>query len=160
MCRPRLRTALLTLIVRIIQAAIVVMPAVVFQKGAYDRFCGADGTAAAAGSNSSSVEREWCAARIPSIYSHVQRQHWDVGLFRYWKIKQIPQFVLAAPVLLLAAIAARRFVHWAQLRVERDAVDTAHWAQLRVESELRLAATSSTFVHIDAVSVFLFLKIV
>lgn len=37
---------------------------------------------------------------FPSIYAHVQREYWNVGLLRYWTISNIPNFVLALPILL------------------------------------------------------------
>lgn len=37
---------------------------------------------------------------FPSIYAHVQRQYWNIGFLRYWTPSNIPNFVLALPVLL------------------------------------------------------------
>ena len=34
-----------------------------------------------------------------SLYAWTQRHHWNVGLFRYYQWKQIPNFLLAAPIL-------------------------------------------------------------
>ncbi|CAE6429241.1 unnamed protein product [Rhizoctonia solani] len=64
------------------------------------------------------VPRPWCDSRIPLIYSFVQSHYWDVGLWRYWTIAQIPNFLLATPILTLAfasiawfAIASSRGIH-------------------------------------------------
>ncbi|KAG9318884.1 hypothetical protein JVU11DRAFT_993 [Chiua virens] len=44
---------------------------------------------------------EWCDQGLfPSIYTHVQRQYWDVGFLRYWTLSNIPNFILALPVFL------------------------------------------------------------
>ncbi|KAF2849981.1 glycosyltransferase family 76 protein [Plenodomus tracheiphilus IPT5] len=59
---------------------------------AYQEFCSREGD---------SDPRAWCEKSIPSIYSWVQSQYWNVGLFRYWTISNLPLFVLAAPVLWL-----------------------------------------------------------
>lgn len=48
---------------------------------------------------------EWCnidTGRRFSLYAFVQRKHWNVGLFRYYELKQIPNFILALPVLVLS----------------------------------------------------------
>lgn len=50
---------------------------------------------------------EWCEhdGRQFSLYAHVQRKHWNVGLFRYYELKQIPNFLLALPLLTLSIAA-------------------------------------------------------
>jgi phosphatidylinositol glycan class V len=50
----------------------------------------------------------WCS-RASLLYARVQSSYWGVGLLRYWQLKHAGMFVLAAPALLLAALAARRF---------------------------------------------------
>lgn len=41
----------------------------------------------------------------PDLYALVQREYWGVGLFRYYEFKQLPNFMLAAPVLMMWACA-------------------------------------------------------
>ncbi|KAJ2913232.1 hypothetical protein MD484_g7179, partial [Candolleomyces efflorescens] len=43
----------------------------------------------------------WCNNFIPSIYTHVQSEYWDNGLFRYWTLQQLPNILIALPPLLL-----------------------------------------------------------
>ena len=45
-----------------------------------------------------------------SLYAYVQRKHWNVGLFRYYERKQIPDFLLAAPVLTLNVCAVSNWI--------------------------------------------------
>ncbi|USP81453.1 glycosyltransferase family 76 protein [Curvularia clavata] len=45
--------------------------------------------------------RPWCEKSLPSIYSWVQSHYWNVGLFRYWTLSNLPLFVLAAPTVWL-----------------------------------------------------------
>ncbi|KAF2830604.1 GPI mannosyltransferase 2 [Ophiobolus disseminans] len=45
--------------------------------------------------------RLWCMSTVPSIYSWVQSHYWNVGLFRYWTLPNLPLFLMAAPMLWL-----------------------------------------------------------
>ncbi|KAM0426662.1 hypothetical protein ACHAPT_007978 [Fusarium lateritium] len=45
--------------------------------------------------------RPWCLGVLPSIYTFVQVEYWDVGFLKYWTPNQIPLFLLAAPMLTL-----------------------------------------------------------
>jgi hypothetical protein len=49
------------------------------------------------------------ALRTPPLYAFVQSEYWGVGLFRYFKLKHAPQFLLAAPALAVAAAAASEY---------------------------------------------------
>ncbi|PVF97465.1 mannosyltransferase [Serendipita vermifera] len=48
----------------------------------------------------------WCKDRFPLIYSSVQAKYWGVGLFKYWEVAQLPNFLLAAPSLAVIIWAA------------------------------------------------------
>ncbi|RMD39198.1 hypothetical protein DV735_g5932, partial [Chaetothyriales sp. CBS 134920] len=50
---------------------------------------------------SSSPPRPWCSYTIPSIFTFAQQHYWNVGLFNYWTVSNIPLFLLAAPTISL-----------------------------------------------------------
>lgn len=50
-------------------------------------------------------DRSWCANAIPNwtaMYTFIQSEYWNVGLFRYYKVKEMPNFILAAPIVALS----------------------------------------------------------
>lgn len=54
----------------------------------------------------------WCQHESASfsLYAWTQREHWNVGPFRYYEAKQIPNFLLAAPILILSVVGVVRWI--------------------------------------------------
>lgn len=52
----------------------------------------------------------WCSNSFPLAYSHIQSEYWDVGLLRYFQLRQLPNFLLAAPVVFLGICAIFKYV--------------------------------------------------
>lgn len=126
-----------SLVATALQALLILAPYVLVQAYAYRKFCLA-GTETADGlfseregeengGGGSTTQEElarlvierlhpWCTWKVPSLYAHVQSAYWGVGALRYYKWKQIPNFLLAAPALVLTACGTARFFS-AQLRI-------------------------------------------
>ena len=58
----------------------------------------------------------WCSTSLPLSYQYVQRTHWNVGFFKYWTWKQIPNFILALPIFVFIG----RFVRNWLLLIQAD----------------------------------------
>ncbi|XP_044751142.1 GPI mannosyltransferase 2 [Coccinella septempunctata] len=54
--------------------------------------------------------QSWCNSRLPMAYSYVQKHYWNVGLFSYYEFKQIPNFLLAAPILIIFIVNCRKYI--------------------------------------------------
>ncbi|XP_021890520.1 GPI mannosyltransferase 2 isoform X2 [Carica papaya] len=59
--------------------------------------------------------RPWCRARIPLLYNFIQSHYWGVGFLRYFQLKQLPNFLLASPILSLSVWS---IVHYVKSRTE------------------------------------------
>ncbi|EGD81655.1 hypothetical protein PTSG_02370 [Salpingoeca rosetta] len=85
--------------------AIIVAPFIAFQAYAYTVFCidrtGDDGHTTVA----YDPPPPWCNSTIPSIYGYIQHHYWHVGFLQQYQAAQLPNFVLAAPVM-VASVAA------------------------------------------------------
>ena len=84
------------LLFAVLQCCVVLLPFVLFQCFGYARYCGNNAHA-----TSSTRLPPWCQWRLPLPYFYIQQHYWDVGFMRYYQWKQIPNFLLAAPMSLL-----------------------------------------------------------
>jgi len=102
------------LLVGTFSSAVVLLPYVAFEAYGYVKFCKADDSGRAEALPS------WCKEWPPSLYGHVQKVYWGNGFMAFWQLKQLPQFIRAAPALILALVGAwAYFDHWRALGIRR-----------------------------------------
>ncbi|KAJ9105768.1 hypothetical protein QFC20_004255 [Naganishia adeliensis] len=92
-------------------AAFIVLPFVGFQYLAYRSYC-SDGK----------TTRPWCDHALPSVYNFVQDHYWNVGFLRYWTLPQLPNFLLASPVMLSAIYTVYNYALQASSRAPGNAL--------------------------------------
>nr|XP_028594568.1 GPI mannosyltransferase 2 isoform X1 [Podarcis muralis]XP_028594569.1 GPI mannosyltransferase 2 isoform X1 [Podarcis muralis] len=109
----------------VVMSASVFLPFVLFQFWAYLRFCNTTFSpeyavpdpllqlAAHKGyrvAASNGVAPPWCSWNFPVLYTYIQDTYWHVGFLRYFEPRQIPNFLLAAPAIVLGSWAAWRYI--------------------------------------------------
>ncbi|KAJ1935028.1 ER membrane glycoprotein subunit of the GPI transamidase complex-like protein, partial [Kickxella alabastrina] len=46
--------------------------------------------------------RPYCESSLSTVYGFVQTEYWDIGFLRYYTLQQLPNFLLAAPMVVLS----------------------------------------------------------
>ncbi|WOK93210.1 GPI mannosyltransferase 2 [Canna indica] len=94
-----------------IYSSLIFMPYILYQRHGYLNIC-LDGT---------NDLRPWCKKRIPHLYGFLQSHYWGVGFLRYFQVKQLPNFLLASPIL---SLTVGSIIHYCTLLKE------AYWTSL------------------------------
>lgn len=84
-----------TTLICVMQCLVVVLPFLLFEGYSYLKFCHLP-------ASGGQEVWEWCHWSLPLSYSYIQQHYWNVGFLRYYELKQIPNFLLASPVVLLS----------------------------------------------------------
>lgn len=128
---------------------------ILFQMYSYNKFC-VHGYSTAKGQL---VERpEWCENNLAHAYSHVQARYWNVGLFKYYEIKQLPNFLLASPMTLLVLSGSQTVYKNLSLRMKLNRKQLPYYVQsivltlfcglcINVQVTTRLVASSCPIVY-------------
>ena len=87
-------------------ASVVIAPIVLHDRRGYGIHCGKTETRIR--------YPQWCTGEGFSLYSFVQKKHWNVGFLNYFELKQLPNHILAFPILFLSYSAAANwiFISW------------------------------------------------
>lgn len=81
------KPTLSTLAISVFSSILILSPFIAHNLTAYFSFC------------YSSSPPLWCSKTIPLVYTHVQSVYWNVGFLRYWSLSQLPNFLIAFPLL-------------------------------------------------------------
>ena len=95
-----LRNAVMASLKLIIFNGIILAPFILFQLYGYVLYC-----IPQAGVMGGTAYNPWCDKLIPLPYSYIQDRYWNVGFLHYFELKQIPNFLLATPMILLSSCA-------------------------------------------------------
>ncbi|KAI9227415.1 MAG: GPI mannosyltransferase 2 [Piptocephalis tieghemiana] len=99
-----IRLASVTLLT-LLRSALILIPFIIIQFYGYLQYCSSEAPDAL---------RPWCTtSTLPIIYAFVQDHYWNCGPFRYYTLKQLPNFLLASPFLLLTGAGV-----WVYLRAQ------------------------------------------
>ena len=97
------REALQTLLKIAFQVLLVVLPFLLFQAYGYLKFCTTEEE------ETGVSPPPWCSWPLPFSYSSIQSRYWGVGFLRYYQWKQLPNFLLATPMILLVSYCLWRY---------------------------------------------------
>lgn len=98
---------------------------------------------------------KWCSYDLPFSYSYLQSHYWNVGLLKYYELKQIPNFLLASPILTMIIYHSIKFLlanpkialHLGLFQTSNNREKTKHFVYL--VHALALCIFCLLFVHIQ-----------
>lgn len=139
---------------------ILLVPFLVFQLYAYTTFClgnakiptivkefGHDNNFVMPGS----VLSVWCNYSVPFSYTYVQNHYWNVGFFKYYQLKQIPNFLLALPMVYLVFTQTYSFMLQNKstlISLGFNKVEFVRFAGKNVRSEFFVFAVHALFLTV------------
>ncbi|EKE40085.1 hypothetical protein ENUP19_0275G0020 [Entamoeba nuttalli] len=47
----------------------------------------------------------YCKSKFPNVYSYNQSRYWNQGFLKYWRVKEIPNFLLCAPAAIISLVS-------------------------------------------------------
>lgn len=151
-CPFGMRALLVAGLKLVFPVALCASPVVAVLAVAFQGFC--------KGNTDTNLDSPWCNDSLPNIYAYVQKRYWGNGFLAYYELKQVPNFLLASPIILLSLSAVVTFAH--QVRSARPSAP--HWWRLN-DLHLRqlpymlhllfLLCVAILFMHIQVTTRFL-----
>ncbi|KAI9294751.1 mannosyltransferase [Neoconidiobolus thromboides FSU 785] len=77
----------------------------IFQYYAYQEYCSID-----------SPLSPWCYYKVPINYSYLQKHYWNNGFLKYYEWKQLPNFLLAMPFILISIYGIWEYIKVNKIR--------------------------------------------
>lgn len=113
---------------------ICLLPFISFQVYAYNLYC-----------SDRSDPSEWCLKTLPISYSYVQQKYWNVGFLRYYQWKQIPNFLLALPIIILVLKTSFDYFQYHSASILRSLTSTQNKKKRKFAS---LETNELCFAHV------------
>ena len=93
-----------------IQCVMIVLPFAAFQYYGYKLYCTPSFTnPQLSTANPGASLPVWCNWSLPLPYNFIQQHYWNNGFLKYFQLKQIPNFLLATPMILLSCYCLLRY---------------------------------------------------
>lgn len=89
------RLSILSRIKLLLYAIVIFIPFLSFQYLGETYFCGKD-------------PQPWCGSQY--IYQYVQKKYWNNGWLAYYEVKQIPNFMIASPFIVLSIYGIMNYI--------------------------------------------------
>ncbi|CAL9214612.1 unnamed protein product [Arabidopsis halleri] len=99
--KRRAYLAMQVLVAGFLRCVCICLPFVAFQAYGYYNLCHG---------RTLDEMRPWCKGRIPLLYNFIQSHYWGVGFLKYFQFKQLPNFLLASPILSLAVCSIMSYL--------------------------------------------------
>ena len=98
---------------------IIILPFLLFQYYSYRLFC------------KNPQLSPWCDHYLPIPYSYIQKHYWNVGFLKYYELKQLPNFVLASPVVFLSIVGVYEYL---ARQTKKDILSLGLWVVKKTNS--------------------------
>ena len=93
-----LRVSFFYILSTALQCILVALPFALFQYYGYHQYC-----------SLGDPPPVWCTWAVPLPYSYIQEHYWNNGFLRYFQVKQIPNFLLATPIIVVSSLCVIKY---------------------------------------------------